>query len=101
MPGITFPDLPDSTATSTPGTTNPSTSCSDQLMFTTSSYPDNRLACYEDQQEVERMVDSTREETMVAPGTSCIFLSSGHTNTGFIMELFCQDDHWVVSLLEA
>ena len=97
------PDLPDTSTDTptTPHTSTPSASgCSDQLMFMTSSYPDSRMTCYEDGDQVEGMLDGPREETMVAPGTSCIFLSSGHTNMGFIMELFCQGDHWVVTLLE-
>ena len=34
----------------------------------------------------------------VNPGTSCIFMSSGHLNSDFVVELFCDVDHWVVNV---
>ena len=34
----------------------------------------------------------------VKPGTSCLFMSSGHIDTGFVLELFCDVDHCVVNL---
>ena len=38
-------------------------------------------------------------KSQVNSGTTCIFMSSGHLNTGFIMEFFCEYDHWVVNLM--
>ena len=35
----------------------------------------------------------------VNPGTSCIFMSSGHLNSDFVVELFCDVDHWVVNVI--
>ena len=89
------------TTTAEPSTTSLAKGCPNRLVFMASSFPESRMSCTEDQEEVETMVDAPREETVVAPGTSCIFFSSCHSDAGFIMELFCQEDHWVVTLFKA
>ena len=83
---------------STVGTTVPTPSpsgCSDSLLFSTDSYPSGKLVCYDD-----RAGEKTMEDTMISPGTTCIFLSSGHVDHGFVAELFCQENHWVVTITE-
>jgi hypothetical protein len=81
-----FPDVPTTTQAPGPG-------CSDDLLFSTSSYPAGRLVCYEGPEESM----AGREET-ISPGTECMFLSQGHTDSGFILEFFCEAGHWVVTL---
>ena len=39
------------------------------------------------------------KKSQVTPDSTCIFMSSGHLNTGFVMEFFCDYDHWVVNLM--
>merc|ERR1712059_80156 len=73
-------------------TTQPSSGCSDQLLFSTDSYPSGKLVCYDDS------LEKTTEETLISPGTTCMFLSAGHLDHGFAVELFCQEDHWVVDI---
>ena len=71
------------------------------LMFSTStnSYPDGRLACYDD--KGFEMLEVTMEDTMVSPGTTCIFLSSGHVDKGeFAVEMLCENFNWKVTLTE-
>merc|ERR1712037_199118 len=64
-----------------------------------SNFSGSELVCYESRDggaAVERLPDD--DETMVTPGTSCLFMSSGHLGAGFVVELFCDVDHWVVNL---
>ena len=106
------------TATATTTTATPGAGCSDNLMFSTSSnsYPDGKLTCYNDkgieiekkeneEEKEEEDKDKERkekeEEEVLSPGTTCIFLSSGHVSTGgFIIEMFCQDSQWKVTLTQ-
>ena len=90
-------------ATSTPP--SPGAGCSDNVMFSISSnsYPDGKLTCYDDKGiEIEKeKEEEEEEEEVLSPGTTCIFLSSGHVNTGgFIIEMFCQDSQWKVTLTQ-
>ena len=104
-------------ATSTPP--SPGAGCSDNVMFSISSnsYPDGKLTCYndkgieienkkknekekEEKEEVKEKEEEEKEEVL-SPGTTCIFLSSGHVNTGgFVIEMFCQDSQWKVTLTQ-
>ena len=75
------------------------------LKFSLSSdtFPESRLMCEEEGKEKEEEEESHNfapdQDTMVASGSTCIFMSSGHLNTGFILEFFCEYDHWVVNLM--
>jgi len=63
-----------------------------------SNFAESKLVCYQSRDggaAIERLPD---DETMVNPGTSCVFMSSGHLDSGFVVELFCDVDHWVVNL---
>ena len=56
-------------------------------------------ACYDD--KGFEMVEVTMEDTMVSPGTTCIFLSSGHVDEGgFAVEMLCENSNWKVTLTE-
>ena len=81
----------------------PGAGCSDNLMFSTSSnsYPDGKLTCYDDKGfEIEKE-EEREEDELLSPGTTCIFLSSGHASSGgFILEMFCRNSHWEVTLTE-
>ena len=96
------------TTTTSPSTTTTSPSspgCSDNLLFATSSYPDGKLTCYDDKgSELEKKEESKKdeeEEELLSPGTTCIFFSTGHADVGgFIIEMFCQDSHWKVTLTQ-
>ena len=74
--------------------------CSDNVMFSTSSnsYPHGKLTCYDDNgSELERK----EEGEEFTPGTTCVFLSTGHVSTGgFVIEMFCQEARWHVVLTE-
>jgi len=115
-----MPDPPTTTTTTADPTTTTTTSqpglgCSDNLLFSTSlnSFPDGKLTCYDDkgfelkEKEKKELPDTSKlkekkeEEEMFSPGTTCVFLSSGHVSSGgFIIEMFCQDSHWEISLIE-
>ena len=81
-------------------TTAPSTMCSDNVMFSASSnsYPNGKLTCYDDKgSELEKK----EEGQEFSPGTTCVFLSTGHVSTGgFVIEMFCQESSWQVVLTE-
>jgi hypothetical protein len=77
-------------------TTSPTAGCSEYLLFSTSSFPDGKMTCYDDAGSVV----SVKEDTVVGPGTTCLFLSTGHTDQGLVIELYCQHDHWVVTLTQ-
>ena len=94
-------------ATTTPP--SPGAGCSDTVMFSISfnSYPDGKLTCYNDKgieienEKEEEKEEKEEKEEVLSPGTTCIFLSSGHVNTGgFIIEMFCQDSQWKVTLTQ-
>ena len=74
--------------------------CSDDVMFSTSSnsYPHGKLTCYDDNgSELERK----KEGEEFTPGTTCVFLSTGHVSTGgFVIEMFCQEARWQIVLTE-
>ena len=78
----------------------PSKMCSDNVMFSASSnsYPHGKLTCYDDQgSELEKK----EEGQEFSPGTTCVFLSTGHVSTGgFVIEMFCQESSWQVVLTE-
>ena len=97
-----------STATATTTTATPGAGCSDNILFSISSnsYPDGKLTCYNDkgieiEKKEKKEEKEEKEEEVVSPGTTCIFLSSGHVSTGgFIIEMFCQDSQWKVTLTQ-
>ena len=96
-PTTTSTATPTATPTVTPTATTTTTAlppggCSDQLLLATNSFPDSKLTCY-DTEGKERATS-----TIIEPGTTCIFLSSGHIDQGFIEEFSCQDGHWVVTI---
>jgi len=69
-----------------------------KLNIAASNFAESKLVCYESRDGgvgKERLPD---DQTMVSPGTSCVFMSSGHLDSGFVVELFCDVDHWVVNL---
>ena len=111
MVQIYLPAASPSTASTTTTTTSPSTTttspsspgCSDNLLFATSSYPDGKLTCYDDEgSELEKKgKKDEEEEELLSPGTTCVFFSSGHIDVGgFLIEMFCQDSHWKVTLTQ-
>ena len=89
-------------------------------MFSTSSFPDGKLTCSdakgfdivlkmeeertkeEDKEnKEEEEMEKNEEKELLSPGTTCIFLSHGHLGAGGIAaEMFCQDSHWEVSLVQ-
>jgi len=99
---------------------SPGRGCSNNLMFSTSSFPDGKLTCSdakgfdivlkkeEERTEVgeketkeEEEMEKNEEKELLSPGTTCIFLSNGHLGAGGIAaEMFCQDSHWEVSLVQ-
>jgi len=99
-------DVPSMPSTTTSGpiptTTRPNgPGCySVPLKFSLSSdtFPESRLMCEEKGNQASQSY-APDQDTMVNPGTTCIFMSSGHLNSGFIMEFFCEYDHWVVNLM--
>ena len=98
MPTSNEPLISTTTTTAARATTAAGGCSNVNLMFSTStnSYPDGRLACYDD--KGFEMVDVTMEDTMVNPGTTCIFLSSGHVDEGgFAVEML---SNWKVTLTE-
>ena len=78
------------------------------LKFSLSSdtFPESRLMCEEEgkeKEEEEEEEEEEREEEEIhnfAPDQDTMVDSgSGHLNTGFILEFFCEYDHWVVNLM--
>ena len=85
-------------------------------MFSTSSFPDGKLTCSdakgfdivlnrtevgEKENKEEEEMEKNEEKELLSPGTTCIFLSNGHLGAGGVAaEMFCQDSHWEVSLVQ-
>ena len=68
------------------------------MMFSTStnSFTEGKLTCYSDEG-----LELVKKEELFIPGTTCIFLSSGHASSGgFILEMFCRHSHWEITLTE-
>merc|ERR1711915_529308 len=96
---------------STPSTSFPTTSHSDQgcsnvnLSFSSGGYfPDGRITCYQEN-GTEFQLDyedtsNSKEVILIEPGVSCIFLSSGHLSDGLVMEFFCDENKWRVSVIQ-
>merc|ERR1711915_275911 len=96
---------------STPSTSFPTTSHSDQgcsnvnLLFSSGGYfPDGRITCYQEN-GTEFQLDNegssnSKEVILIEPGVSCIFLSSGHLSDGLVMEFFCDENKWRVSVIQ-
>ena len=115
-----IPEVPTTTTTTT--TVAPESGCSNvELQFSTSSYPDSKLLCYDDMSEAEnnkkemearedddityaeddkKEMDAREQEMTMGPGTSCVFLSTGHMDLGFVIEFYCDQQHWVVTLVK-
>merc|ERR1711915_89540 len=103
---VTYPPT-----SSTPSTSFPTTSHSDQgcsnvnLSFSSGGYfPDGRITCYQEngtefQLDYQDMSNS-KEVILIEPGVSCIFLSSGHLSDGLVMEFFCDENKWRVSVIQ-
>ena len=111
-----IPEVPTTT------TVAPGLGCSNvPLQFSTSSYPDSKLLCYDDMSEAEndkketeareddditgaenvkKEMDAREQEMTMGPGTSCVFLSTGHMDLGFVIEFFCDREQWVVTLVK-
>merc|ERR1711915_275179 len=96
---------------STPSTSFPTTSHSDQgcsnvnLSFSSGGYfPDGRITCYQENgtefQLNNEDTSNSKEVILIEPGVSCIFLSSGHLSDGLVMEFFCDENKWRVSVIQ-
>merc|ERR1711892_1265550 len=71
--------------------------CSDQLSFSPGTlFPGSVMTCYDNKGLVDPVLE---EDTLLSAGTSCIFMSSGHLTEGLVMELFCEETTWVVSIV--
>merc|ERR1711915_789910 len=96
---------------STPSTSFQTTSHSDQgcsnvnLLFSSGGYfPDGRITCYQENgtefQLDNESTSNSKEVILIEPGVSCIFLSSGHLSDGLVMEFFCDENKWRVSVIQ-
>eukprot|EP00092_Neocalanus_flemingeri_P056751 GFUD01067320.1.p1 GENE.GFUD01067320.1~~GFUD01067320.1.p1 ORF type:complete len:160 (-),score=46.31 GFUD01067320.1:120-575(-) len=73
--------------------------CSDQLSFSSGeNFPDGLVTCY-DRKGIKDPFLS--EDTLISSGTSCIFMSSGHLTEGLVIEMYCNDNIWDVSIMNA
>ena len=93
--------LPASTTSTTEGqtsTTSAGGACRDNILFSAGShFPGGVITCYSDLgQETSRT-----EDTVISPGTSCIFMSAGHLNEGLVIEFYCQDIGWSVKIINS
>merc|ERR1739838_993341 len=99
--GVTTDPTTEVTSTSNPpiSTTSPSSGCSDKLSFSPGdTFPDSHMTCYD---STGVKVPHSAEDTLLSSGTSCIFMSSGHLTEGLVMEMYCKDNIWVVSIMHA
>ena len=90
-----------STSSSTANSPSPAPAgCSDTLVLSTGShYPAARVTCYDMAGLGARQ--QLRQDTILNPGTTCIFMSDGHLQSGLVMELFCEGEQWRVEILHA
>merc|ERR1712142_172931 len=101
-----FPPTTSTSSTSFSTTTHSDQGCSNvNLSFSSGGYfPDGRITCYQEngtefQLHNEGTINSN-DVVLIAPGVSCIFLSSGHLSDGLVMEFFCDENKWRVSVIQ-
>ena len=89
------------TSSSTASSPSPAPAgCSDTLVLSTGShYPAARVTCYDMAGTGARQ--QLGQDTILNPGTTCIFMSDGHLQSGLVMELFCAGEQWRVEILHA
>ena len=74
--------------------------CRDNLAFSAGSkYPESETYCYDDRGARLDLDLSSSPDTEIAPGTSCIFMSTGHLDQGLVMEFFCKKAVWSVNII--
>merc|ERR1711915_1102874 len=102
----TRPSFPPTSTTSFPTTSHSDQGCFNvNLSFSSGGYfPDGRITCYEEN-GTEFQLDyedtsNSKEFILIEPGVSCIFLSSGHLSDGLVMEFFCDENKWRVSVIQ-
>merc|ERR1711915_912053 len=105
-PTSTYPLTSSTTSTYFSTTSHSDQGCSNvNLSFSSGGYfPDGRITCYQEkgtefQLDNEGSSDS-KEVILIEPGVSCIFLSSGHLSDGLVVEFFCDDNKWRVSVIQ-
>merc|ERR1711915_983296 len=98
--------FPPTSTTSFPTTSHSDQGCSNvNLSFSSGGYfPDGRITCYQEN-GTEFQLDyedtsNSKEFILIEPGVSCIFLSSGHLSDGLVMEFFCDENKWRVSVIQ-
>merc|ERR1711964_540833 len=83
------------TSSQTTFTTSSMSGCSDNIAFSSNNLPDAKIACY-DEDSME--VPFSSEDTQIKPGTSCIYMASGHPSYGLVIEMFCNGGTWEVAV---
>merc|ERR1711915_211303 len=112
-PASTYPPYSTTRSTFPPTSTTSfqTTSHSDQgcsnvnLSFSSGGYfPDGRITCYQENgtefQLNNEDTSNSKDVILIEPGVSCIFLSSGHLSDGLVMEFFCDENKWRVSVIQ-
>merc|ERR1712142_457139 len=102
----TTPATPTSPATPTTSaipTSTPLSGCSGDLSFSPGDiFPDSSITCYDtNYKSWTFFVPLTSSPTLVSPGTTCIFMGSGHLTEGLVMEMFCDGNIWTVNIVSA
>merc|ERR1711915_735113 len=102
----TYPPTSTTSSTSFPTTSHSDQGCSNvNLSFSSGGYfPDGRITCYQENGTEFQLIDEgssdSKEVILIEPGVSCIFLSSGHLSDGLVMEFFCDENKWRVSVIQ-
>merc|ERR1711915_1168567 len=102
----TYPPTSTTSSTSFPTTSHSDQGCSNvNLSFSSGGYfPDGRITCYQENgtefQLDNESTSNSKEVILIEPGVSCIFLSSGHLSDGLVMEFFCDENKWRVSVIQ-
>merc|ERR1711915_1132179 len=102
----TYPPTSTTSSTSFPTTSHSDQGCSNvNLSFSSGGYfPDGRITCYQENGTEFQLNDEgssdSKEVILIEPGVSCIFLSSGHLSDGLVMEFFCDENKWRVSVIQ-
>merc|ERR1711915_67950 len=98
--------FPPTSTTSFPTTSHFNQGCSNvNLSFSSGGYfPDGRITCYQENGTEFQLnyedTSNSKEVILIEPGVSCIFLSSGHLSDGLVMEFFCDENKWRVSVIQ-
>merc|ERR1711915_90819 len=102
----TYPPTSTTSSTSFPTTSHSDQGCSNvNLSFSSGGYfPDGRITCYQEN-GTEFQLDyedtsNSKDVILIEPGVNCIFLSSGHLSDGLVMEFFCDENKWRVSVIQ-